>query len=330
MAYCVKCGAELEPDMQFCARCGKPVKEATQPIPRDTSKETTPPAQRDAAKEAIPAIQRDVVIPRMKFFTEPPRPSVSKQQPVVQDAVITVNSDNNTAANANAGTDAGTDANTEAAPMNKLPVIPIILGVALALVLTAFFVVYILPLFSGRYSNPDVALKNKAVTSIDAASNRDDAEFDPLFRKEFVWYTANMYNGIAPSYITTQTGLEDVVGQWKAYLLTDPTGQFNSRSERSFDVLIDGATSGKTKLTFNWDYVYVTSTGKGHPENTPNYVYNGNWSNGTIDASGYGRVSLTAFWAQDNKQYAIGIMTWPEGVPASIALVRDVMSGQVE
>ena len=41
-----------------------------------------------------------------------------------------------------------------------------------------------------------------------------------------------------------------------------------------------------------------------------------------LDATGSGRITLTAFWEQDGHQYATGSFIWPSGETDTIALVR--------
>ena len=51
-------------------------------------------------------------------------------------------------------------------------------------------------------------------------------------------------------------------------------------------------------------------------------VFLGKWENGGLWASGAGTIRLTQFYEQSGKQYAIGTMDTPDGIPALVALVR--------
>ena len=46
------------------------------------------------------------------------------------------------------------------------------------------------------------------------------------------------------------------------------------------------------------------------------------WENGTLDALGAGSVKLTDFWYKDGHEYAVGMMTWSDDIPAIMFLVR--------
>ena len=43
---------------------------------------------------------------------------------------------------------------------------------------------------------------------------------------------------------------------------------------------------------------------------------------GVFSGIGPGSISITDFWHENDHEYAVGRMTWPDGIPAVIFLVR--------
>lgn len=139
---------------------------------------------------------------------------------------------------------------------------------------------------------------------------------------EFSWFSNDMMNGNAPEGIARVTDVSAVLGGWKAYIYNYAIAgnEHSQPSEELLNVYVD-AGQGGTTLTFDWYYARG-GDGQAYENTQPNAEYVGAWTNGAIEAYGMGSVRLTDFWEQDGKQYAIGRIGWPDGVDASIALVR--------
>ena len=88
-----------------------------------------------------------------------------------------------------------------------------------------------------------------------------------------------------------------------------------------FNINISASQNG-TKLVCTWYYVLLGSENKTQDDNTPPSTFNGSWSDGTITATGPGKITLKDFYYDGSKEYAVGEFMWPDGTAAAIALVR--------
>ena len=76
-------------------------------------------------------------------------------------------------------------------------------------------------------------------------------------------------------------------------------------------------------LTLDWYLMFISGQGEGFDEtDMEDTVFSGKWENGGLWASGAGTIRLTQFYELNGKQYAIGTMDTPDGIPAFIGLVR--------
>ncbi len=117
------------------------------------------------------------------------------------------------------------------------------------------------------------------------------------------------------------TDLSDVLGGWKAYIVSSPDD-----IEHSVTYLMNIKLSGTEKqvtVTLDWDYFYVNNSGDEGHSSEPDSVYSGPWTDaGTVYAEGAGAVSLYEFDYENGKQYGLGTVFWPDGTYGAIALVR--------
>ena len=137
---------------------------------------------------------------------------------------------------------------------------------------------------------------------------------------DFQWVTYDILHGSRPE------GLEklkytEAAGGWKCYILDDPNGEYDAVAEHFLNVDIKGKYTDVT-VTFDWIYTFIGAEGEGYDDNSPDSTFKGAWSGGVIEATGSGNVTFTDFYYLDGKEYAIGTMMWPDGIPAAVFMVR--------
>ena len=131
---------------------------------------------------------------------------------------------------------------------------------------------------------------------------------------EFKWMTGETDKGNAPAGAARITDFGKLTGGWKAYM-------YGGNLERLLNVSIDAGQSG-AQVTFDWYYIRDNKQDKAFEDTTASSTFTGTFDGGMLDATGPGRITLTAFWEQDGHQYATGSFMWPSGETEVIALVR--------
>jgi hypothetical protein len=82
-------------------------------------------------------------------------------------------------------------------------------------------------------------------------------------------------------------------------------------------------TAESLSLTLDWYQIFWANEGESFDESDmEDSVFLGKWENGGLWASGAGTIHLTQFYELNRKQYAVGTMDTPDGIPALVALVR--------
>lgn len=82
-------------------------------------------------------------------------------------------------------------------------------------------------------------------------------------------------------------------------------------------------TAESLSLTLDWYRIFWANEGESFDEtDMEDGIFNGKWESGGLWASGAGTIRLTQFYTQNEKQFAIGTMDTPDGIPALVALVR--------
>ena len=139
--------------------------------------------------------------------------------------------------------------------------------------------------------------------------------------EDFLWADYDILHGVLPSGIDRLESFEEVEGGWKLYIIDDPDGEYGSDMERFCRCAFGEDANGKG-IGIRWDYVFDSFEGTGNEEDTPDSFYYGTFENGVLNATGPGRVVITDFWYANGHEYAVGTMTWPDGIPAAMLLVR--------
>lgn len=140
--------------------------------------------------------------------------------------------------------------------------------------------------------------------------------------EDFLWYTEDVaYDGV-PSDADIIDNIGSLTGGWKAIIIYDPNNEYDAGAMEFLNVALAG-TAESLSLTLDWYQIFWANEGESFDEtDMEDSVFSGKWENGGLWASGAGTIRLTQFYEQNGKQYAVGTMDTPDGIPALVALVR--------
>jgi|GEM_PF-624918 len=138
---------------------------------------------------------------------------------------------------------------------------------------------------------------------------------------DFLWYTDGVfYEGVPAD--AARIDRDAVSGGWKAIILYDPENAHDASAMEFLNVDISEET-GNVSLVLDWYSIFLSKEGQSIDESDmQDSVFTGAWEGAGLWASGSGTILLTEFYAANNKQYAVGTMDTPDGIPAYVALVR--------
>lgn len=140
--------------------------------------------------------------------------------------------------------------------------------------------------------------------------------------EDFLWYVEGvLYDGI-PAEAASIAELGAVTGGWKALIIYDPDNTHDSSAMELLNLNILGPADN-VNLTLDWYLIFWLDESESFDEtDMEDSTFTGIWENGGLLASGAGTLRLTDFYTQNGKQFAIGTMDTPDGIPAYVALVR--------
>ena len=140
--------------------------------------------------------------------------------------------------------------------------------------------------------------------------------------EDFLWYTEDVaYDGV-PSDANIIDNIDPLTGGWKAIIIYDPNDEYDAGAMEFLNIALAG-TAESLSLTLDWYQIFWANEGESFDESDmEDSVFLGKWETGGLWASGAGTIRLTQFYEQSGKQYAIGTMDTPDGIPALVALVR--------
>lgn len=170
----------------------------------------------------------------------------------------------------------------------------------------------------------DESASSEPGSEVEPALRYDPIEYETFEQAtlaDFEWANMDILHGKLPDGIERLTSFEEIKGGWKLYIIDDPDGTYGSMIERLCRCAF-GEDEDGLGISIRWDYVHNNATDEGFDDNTPDSFYYGTWESGTLDALGAGSVKLTNFWYKDGHEYGVGTMTWPDGIPAAMFLVR--------
>ena len=140
--------------------------------------------------------------------------------------------------------------------------------------------------------------------------------------EEFLWYTEGVFLNGTPADAVFIEQYESVKGGWKGLIIYDPSNEHGMNGMELLNVAIDG-TKEDASVTFDWYWAFWANEDNGVDETEMDDVtYAGRWENGNLTGTGAGTLRLAQFYEQNLKQYAVGTVDTPDGIPAFIALVR--------
>ncbi|MCQ5127835.1 hypothetical protein NE454_25925 [Blautia producta] len=140
--------------------------------------------------------------------------------------------------------------------------------------------------------------------------------------EDFLWYTEDVaYDGV-PSDANIIDSIGSLTGGWKTLIIYDPDNEYDAGAMEFLNIVLAG-TAESLSLTLDWYQIFWANEGESFDEtDMEDGVFSGKWENGGLWASGAGTIRLTQFYEKNGKQYAVGTMDMPDGIPALVALVR--------
>ncbi len=139
---------------------------------------------------------------------------------------------------------------------------------------------------------------------------------------DFQWITYDIMYGNVPDDVELLTDPQEIAGGWKAYIVDDYHGDNSEYIERLCNVDIS-VSDQDVEVCIKWDYMYNGSVDESYSEkDNPDSYFNGSWSNGGISATGAGRITINGFWYKNGKEYAVGTLTWTDGMTSTVFLAR--------
>lgn len=140
--------------------------------------------------------------------------------------------------------------------------------------------------------------------------------------EDFLWYTEDVFYDGVPTNAAIIYNVQSTMGGWKGIFIYDPDNKHGANAMEFLNVNIAG-TENNLSLTLDWYLMFISGQGESFDEtDMEDTLFSGKWENGGLWASGAGTIRLTQFYELNGKQYAIGTMDTPDGIPAFIGLVR--------
>ena len=168
---------------------------------------------------------------------------------------------------------------------------------------------------------PPAAMKSENVLAPEVTGTNLSTEERPDLQ-DFLWYTEDVaYDGV-PSDANIIDNIDPLTGSWKALIIYDPNNEYDAGAMEFLNVALTGTTESLT-LNLDWYQIFWANEGESFDEtDMKDSVFRGKWEKGGLWASGAGTIRLTQFYELNEKQYAVGTMDTPDGIPALVALVR--------
>lgn len=151
--------------------------------------------------------------------------------------------------------------------------------------------------------------------SYDTYERPTDADFADWYARDVMWYGA-------PADVERITDFSALLGGWKGLIYYDPENAYQNEAVELVNFRLDGGAESAV-LTVDWYNIYWVQDGRGYSEEQQeDSTFAGTWQLGELYVVGPGNIRFTDFYTRDGKQYACGLMTCPDGIPARVAMVR--------
>lgn len=301
MAYCGNCGREIQGNAKFCPSCGEPIKKSGAPKQRFYDDEE------DDEYEERPRRRSKKNDGGGSFWGK------SLAQKILMPAVIAVSG------GAAWGFFQGQGGDPESTNVILEKVTKIAIGEDVdfgELIDLAKSVTNAIESFSQKSAFMDNSTPGDAVSIYDTVEYPTASDFTS-------WYIPNVLQNGVPDGVKRLTTLKDVQGSWKGLIYYDPYKTMDSEVVQVLNFSIYGTEDNLTiRLRYYGSYIVATDESIVEVDD-PNGFFNCKWINGGgCRGTGPGSIRITDFYQQGNKQYAIGRLDSPDGVPAYVAMVR--------
>ena len=147
----------------------------------------------------------------------------------------------------------------------------------------------------------------------------EDASIIAEYRK-FDWYRDGVLINGLPSGTRKITDPSEIFGTYDLYVLFDPSNMSGSTGDLFGIARIDAGQAGTT-VHIDWTYTYYHKDGRGETDHSKS-DFTGSMDNGSVAASGPGKINIETFFYQDGVIRAVGTMETTSGILAYIALEK--------
>lgn len=138
--------------------------------------------------------------------------------------------------------------------------------------------------------------------------------------EEFAWYDEVSRNGLWAD-VAPATDFDEMLGWWKCYIVYDPSRTMDSHARELAVVQVTG-TEASAEMAVDGRMIYFEGAEPFDESDQPPFSYTGTYGEGGFELTGSGNVSIGEFFYRDGKQYGLGVLLTPDGIPADFYLMR--------
>ena len=157
------------------------------------------------------------------------------------------------------------------------------------------------------------------------ATESDHRSTDPIPDEKlnlqmFDWYETDVRYNWFPQDAVQLTSLQDILGDWKAWVKYDPNNESGNSGDLLAFINIDPGQND-IAVTCDWYWTHYHKDPEGYYENEQSHFY-GSFADGQLYTEGSGLLHIKYFCEYNGAQYGVGMMQTKEGVKAVICLMR--------
>lgn len=331
MPFCKFCGAEIREGAMFCKNCGKPVSQSQSVI------EETPEVE----------VKAPVLPP------PPPVAPVPEAAPVPETTPVPETPSSETTLNPEATpvpeTPEPSTVSTSSKSSNKKTLILLVVLIPIVLMLLGGIGTAVW-FFAFREAEPEYTVieESSPIDYEESIISTADADETENYAEEYAeeetvetsassplstdaipteadfksWYINSAMKSGKPGNAKTLSGISDVSGSWKVLLYQDPTNKYGVKAYTFATITIDGTDENAQLSLKRHSIRFLTDNTSVSEESEAPDAFSAKWKSGKLIASGVGSMTISSFWEQGGKQYAIGTFDSPDGMPVSLGMVR--------